>query len=390
MPETETSMRRVVGSSRTSHEVSNLRRAAYSLAAAFFLFMLAGPCLAAKTSDCDEPETPFPIQLTKEDKPGSKTWLTKTIRKNVISEVKRIDDRSSGFNVTMLATLLDKEFGCNTGTALSTKEAEELVAILAQIYQGTFAEGKPKSRTMTRLNSLQEEIRKRGTYSSNCLKAVTELAQFVENTTREALAERKAYETATAQRKARVDECRKVAAGLKRQERELAAEKAQQDKLRAEIDRKREQEALERQKKEEEKTEKAEAERRLAKLKEEYAEKEQEKKRKSEELAALAQKYSAEPVDAVQVYGDSLGTGYIGKRVLITEMPISDIRQDPNGYYLVLATHYPTSIPAVVLYFDISGAPSVKSGDKVTAVAVYRGKVENVAVYDSGAILRKD
>lgn len=370
--------------------ITRYNRGSLVLAALISCLMLVSPSLAARASDCDEPEIPFPVQLTKADTPGSKTWLTKTIRKNVISGVKRMDDGSGGFNVASLTTLLDKEYRCNTGTALTTKEAEELVAILAQIYQGTVAEGNAKPRTITRLNALQEELRKRGAHSSSCLKAVTELTQLVERTTREALAEKNTYETATAQRKARVDECRKVAAGLKRQERELAAEKAQQDKSRAEIDRKRQQEAQERQRQEEEKAKKEEGEKRLAKLKEEYAEREQDKKRKSEELAALAAKYNADLVDAANVYGDSLGTGYIGKRVLITEMPISDIRQDLNGHYLVLATHHPTTVPAIVLYFNISGAPSLKNGDKVTAVAVYRGKVQNVAVYDSGEIVRKD
>ncbi len=378
------------GETTTLGIITGNKRGWLVLATLISCLILVSPCLAASASDCEEAEVPFPVQVTKEDVPGSKTWLTKTIRKNVISGVKRVDEGSGGFNVATLATLLDREYRCNTGTALTTKEAEELVAILAQIYQGTFAEGKAKARTITRLNSLQDQIRQRGTYSSSCLKAVTELAQLVENTTRDALTERTAYETAAAQRKARVEQCRKASADLKRQERELAAEKAQKEKSRAEIDRRRQQEALERQRKEEEKAKKEEAEARLAKLKEEYAERELEKKRKSDELAALATKYSADLVDAVQVYGDSLGTGYIGKRVLITEMPISDIRQDLNGHYLVLATHHPISIPAVVLYFDLSSAPSLKSGDKVTAVAVYRGKVQNVAIYDSGEILRKD
>jgi hypothetical protein len=226
--------------------------------------------LSTANSDCTEPEIPFPVQFTREDVPGSKAYLTKTIRKNVLTGSTRIQDGSQDVSLSMLSNLLDKEYRCNTGVALSTKEAGELLAILHQIYQEILNQGGVKPRTSNRLSSLQEEVNRRGSHSANCSKAASELAQLVIATTKEALTEKEEYETALRQRETRIDQCRKVAlageqsnkaaAEVRRKQDAIELQKAEEQKLRAEIDRKRQQEDLERQEKEAQKEQKLKAE----------------------------------------------------------------------------------------------------------------------------------
>ena len=170
----------------------------------------------------------------------------------------------------MLSSLLNKEYRCNTGVALTTKEAEELLAILHQIYQEILTQGGMKPRTANRLTSLQEEISRRGANSSSCSRAASELAQLVTTTTKEALTEKQEYETALRQREARIQQCRKVAlageqsnkaaAEVARKQEAIELQKAEEQKLKAEMDRKRQQEDLERQEKEAQKEQQLKAE----------------------------------------------------------------------------------------------------------------------------------
>ena len=56
----------------------------WGVIAAFVVILAFQVSLApAAISDCGEAEIPFPVQFTGADTPGSKAFLTKTIRKNV-------------------------------------------------------------------------------------------------------------------------------------------------------------------------------------------------------------------------------------------------------------------------------------------------------------------
>lgn len=115
---------------------------------------------------------------------------------------------------------------------------------------------------------------------------------------------------------------------------------------------------------------------------------ESEEHEKDKELTALAKKYGAEPVALGSVLTDRLGTAFIGKKVLVSELPIADIRQDRDGHFLVISTNK-IGIPDIVCYFRLAEAPSLMSGDRVTIVAKYKGKIRNVTVYNDGTVIQK-